>query len=198
MGQEDDVIKCRCRRKAGNWQSTISSGADKAAYLLCCESSCVSNPKWDLHVCLHWGQGYYSGASIDASACLLSCTSLKHMWWFSSQLTVTCFVRELCMWRHTWHLWYVNPTAYPCLSEFLPLNPNQFKMFFVCLFLPGSCPSLGSLANGKITRVTGNGADVGTIVNYTCDAGYNLVGSRYSVCQTNSTWSHVAPTCLRK
>ena len=46
--------------------------------------------------------------------------------------------------------------------------------------------------------VTGNGTNFGTIVNYTCDAGYDLEGVRYSVCQTDGTWSHAAPNCSRK
>ena len=46
--------------------------------------------------------------------------------------------------------------------------------------------------------VTGSGTNFGTIANYTCDAGYDLEGVRYSVCQTDGTWSHTAPNCSRK
>ena len=70
---------------------------------------------------------------------------------------------------------------------------------FSFLFSPASqCPTLSQGANLNMDIVTGSGTDFGTIVSYTCDAGYDLEGVRYSVCQTDGTWSHTAPNCSRK
>ncbi|KAK7111927.1 uncharacterized protein [Littorina saxatilis] len=59
------------------------------------------------------------------------------------------------------------------------------------------CPSLDPLVNGEKPTVTGSGTGFGTITNYTCNDGFDLVGSRYTLCQTNGNWSHPAPTCER-
>ena len=36
---------------------------------------------------------------------------------------------------------------------------------------------------------------VGSTVTYTCDRGYDLVGTIFRVCQSDGTWSDSAPTC---
>ena len=162
---------------------------------------CLTSPKWDLHVCLHWGQGYSADGPIDAAAFLLSLASLKHTWWFSSQMIVTCFIRELFMYRHIWLLWQCESYCIPpFICIIAPISKQvQNVLFFALFFLPASqCSSLGPLANGENTLVTGSGTNFGTVVNYTCDAGYDLVGFRYSACQTDGTWSHTAPSCHRK
>lgn len=205
MGQEDnDIIKCRCPRKAENhlpgnyWQFFISNNANKAVYLICCESSCVSQVQNGIHMSA-CTEGRVTLLVVKWMQLSSSCHAhlTKHTWWFSSQLTITYFMRELCMYRHTWLLWQCD---FYCMPLFIWMNLNNFQIFcFFLLPLPAfQCTSLGSLANGKITIVTGEDTDFGTVVNYTCNAGYDLMGSQYSVCKTDGTWSHRTPSCHRK
>ncbi|CAH1797704.1 unnamed protein product [Owenia fusiformis] len=55
------------------------------------------------------------------------------------------------------------------------------------------CPSLPEIANGI---KSGNGTAYNTVVNYTCDTGYTLVGSSSRLCLANSTWSGTNTTCI--
>ena len=92
----------------------------------------------------------------------------------------------------------VNPTAYPILLNSCPWIETSSKCFLFFFLSASNWTTLGSLANGEIITVTGSGTHFGTVVNYTCNTGYDLVVFRYSVCQTNGTWSHTAPSCHRK
>ena len=38
----------------------------------------------------------------------------------------------------------------------------------------------------------------GSIVNHTCDTGYNLDGASQRECLANETWSEPLPTCVSK
>ena len=46
--------------------------------------------------------------------------------------------------------------------------------------------------NGAISTT---GAGVGDTATYTCDDGYELIGSDTRTCQSNGEWSGSAPTC---
>lgn len=69
-------------------------------------------------------------------------------------------------------------------------------------FIVSSCPGgqiSTTLANGNVVLVNGLGTDIGTIYMYTCDAGYEMVGSPTVYCQSNATWYPAsAPSCTRK
>ncbi|KAI8507036.1 hypothetical protein Bbelb_154750, partial [Branchiostoma belcheri] len=56
------------------------------------------------------------------------------------------------------------------------------------------CPLLSAPTNGAVTG-TNFYQDV---VTFTCDSGYDLVGSSTLTCQADTTWSGAAPTCTRK
>ncbi|XP_078664124.1 uncharacterized protein LOC144907195 [Branchiostoma floridae x Branchiostoma belcheri] len=56
------------------------------------------------------------------------------------------------------------------------------------------CPLLTAPTNGAMTG-TNFYQDVAT---FTCDTGYNLVGSSTLTCQADTTWSGATPTCTRK
>ena len=55
------------------------------------------------------------------------------------------------------------------------------------------CGSLSNLTNGQVSHTAGT--TFGQTANYTCDAGYSLVGGTTRTCQTTGTWSGSAPTC---
>jgi len=38
----------------------------------------------------------------------------------------------------------------------------------------------------------------GSTVEYTCDTGYTLVGSKQRVCQANQTWNGTSPLCTSR
>ena len=56
------------------------------------------------------------------------------------------------------------------------------------------CPSVVPV-NGNTTF---NGTTPGSVVQYRCNDGYFLVGSRSQVCQENETWTGELPECFRK
>ncbi len=58
--------------------------------------------------------------------------------------------------------------------------------------VPQSCPALTAPTNGAVSSTSGVTGDVRT---YSCEAGFTLVGSVTTTCQTDRTWSSVAPTC---
>ena len=59
----------------------------------------------------------------------------------------------------------------------------------------GSCVAPSSLSNGQsnYTSIT-----VGSIVTYTCEAGYKLTGVSRQTCQSNGQWSDSQPSCDRE
>ena len=44
-------------------------------------------------------------------------------------------------------------------------------------------------------RIEFNGTKPGSIANYSCDVGYNLIGQSSRTCLSNRVWSGIAPTC---
>ena len=65
----------------------------------------------------------------------------------------------------------------------------------LCIFIGINCESPGILVNGMVTS---NGTYVTSVATFTCDFGYELVGSRQRVCQSDGTWSNMIPRCDRK
>ena len=49
--------------------------------------------------------------------------------------------------------------------------------------------------NGQIVL---SGTDFGSVANYSCDSGYNLMGSESRMCTAEGTWSGVDSTCQSK
>lgn len=56
-----------------------------------------------------------------------------------------------------------------------------------------ACPTLAQPANGAVTATSGT---TGTVVTYSCSAGFALSGSSTRTCGTDSAWSGTEPTCV--
>ena len=63
------------------------------------------------------------------------------------------------------------------------------------LYTANTCPQLSDPENGNVRQP--NPALVGSVAVYTCNRGFNLVGSRTRVCQSDLGYSSTAPTCER-
>jgi len=58
------------------------------------------------------------------------------------------------------------------------------------------CGTLSGPANGRVSHPSGT--TFGQIATYSCDPGYSLIGESTRMCQVNTTWSGIVPTCQRK
>jgi len=55
-----------------------------------------------------------------------------------------------------------------------------------------TCPGLANPTNGSVSAPTTNRGDSAV---YSCDTGYNLLGSKTRTCQADGTWNAAEPTC---
>ena len=70
------------------------------------------------------------------------------------------------------------------------------KTFYHSLsFLTALCPDLSDPANGTVTVM---GTSVGDTASYTCNDGFELIGSMSVTCTSDGTWSDQPPMCRRK
>ena len=63
------------------------------------------------------------------------------------------------------------------------------------LSLSVRCSNLPNPSNGRVNQ---QGNEPGDRATYTCNSGYELIGSSTRICQTNGQWSGDAPTCERE
>ncbi|XP_046553547.1 LOW QUALITY PROTEIN: uncharacterized protein LOC124262974 [Haliotis rubra] len=62
-----------------------------------------------------------------------------------------------------------------------------------------TCGAAPAVTNADSNIITTTGAtSYGAIVEYTCNAGYEIKGSSRRLCNTTNTWTNTAPTCERK
>ena len=54
------------------------------------------------------------------------------------------------------------------------------------------CPELMNPDNGQVNLL---GMDFGSVASYSCDSGYNLIGSVIRMCTFEGTWSGEDPIC---
>ena len=84
--------------------------------------------------------------------------------------------------------------------------PGKFFFFFydglrqhfpVCYHFVAArnCGHPGTPVHGNINSYV---FTYGSTVEYTCDKGYTLVGSKQRVCQANQTWSGTSPQCTSR
>ena len=69
----------------------------------------------------------------------------------------------------------------------------QFNNYLFLFFTAVNCGTLTNPANGQVTHTAG--ATFGQTATYSCNTGYNLVGSSTRTCQATRVWSGSAPTC---
>ena len=75
---------------------------------------------------------------------------------------------------------------------------TQMDQKSLCKFLSILVVDCGSLANPKFGRVVLTGTTFGSTATYSCQKGYELVGSSTRRCEANGRWSGVAPVCKSK
>ena len=69
-------------------------------------------------------------------------------------------------------------------------------IFFMSLLISTAlCPDLSDPANGMVTVM---GTSVGDTASYTCNDGFELIGSMSVTCTNDGTWSDEPPMCRRK
>ncbi len=68
---------------------------------------------------------------------------------------------------------------------------------FVCLllFVVVLCPDLVSPPNGVVMMTN---RSVGSVAEYSCDVGFQLIGMEQRTCLQNGTWTDIDPTCVGK
>lgn len=74
-----------------------------------------------------------------------------------------------------------------CLTFFSPVC--------VCEDLPLECPALPALRHGQHTGEAAGSFAPGLAVNFSCQAGYLLVGARIIQCLSSGEWSAAMPHC---
>ena len=70
-----------------------------------------------------------------------------------------------------------------------------FSVFFYHNVAARNCGHLATPLNGIINSYVFN---YGSTVEYICDKGYTLVGSKQRVCQANQTWNGTSPHCTSR
>ncbi|KAF7223841.1 beta-2-glycoprotein 1 [Nothobranchius furzeri] len=98
---------------------------------------------------------------------------------------------------------FISPgveVALSCKQGYTPvLGPRKIvctvsgqwtKTKFQCI--PKLCPYPDPVTNGEMYY---EDTTYQSMINYTCNEGYILTGSSFSVCQANGTWSSSAPLC---
>ena len=77
--------------------------------------------------------------------------------------------------------------------EFTPLPPPTPQGIV--------CPTLTNPENGQVTHLVLDGNVPGTVANYSCNAGYMLVGNVSRECVSTGqevVWTGEAPTCQQR
>ena len=75
-------------------------------------------------------------------------------------------------------------------SSYSVSNPQTYVFLFLTVL---NCGTLTNLANGQVSHAAGT--TYGKRATYSCNTGYNLVGSSTRTCQATGVWSGNAPRC---
>uniref|UniRef100_A0A8W8JNR8 Sushi, von Willebrand factor type A, EGF and pentraxin domain-containing protein 1 n=1 Tax=Magallana gigas TaxID=29159 RepID=A0A8W8JNR8_MAGGI len=57
------------------------------------------------------------------------------------------------------------------------------------------CSTVSDPTNGNVNINEGSGTDFASVLMFSCDPGYDLLGCVYIHCRSNGTWSHPRPSC---
>ena len=78
--------------------------------------------------------------------------------------------------------------------------PSIYMYLWVLILSAGLCDELSDPENGNVnvTRAVDTGVTEGSIADYTCNMGYQLIGEDQTrTCMSNGMWSGEEPTCIR-
>ena len=70
---------------------------------------------------------------------------------------------------------------------------TQLTCLHMNVLLAVDCGSLNNIANGQVS--TSSGTTFMMTATYTCNTGYNIVGSESRTCRASRVWSGEAPVC---
>ncbi|XP_065923868.1 uncharacterized protein [Magallana gigas] len=91
---------------------------------------------------------------------------------------------------------FVTFTCFPGFSLLGSANitcqANQWTSRPQCV--SANCPALPTISNGQLSS---SGDQYAAIVNYTCNAGYQLIGAPILFCQSTGQWTASAPKCIK-
>lgn len=71
-------------------------------------------------------------------------------------------------------------------------------IFFYLHFIGAVCSTPSTIARGFQKVTYGITPNYATIIEYTCDEAYELVGDPIIFCKSDSTWTNSVPTCKSK
>ena len=72
---------------------------------------------------------------------------------------------------------------------------TEYDVYVLSVYTAVLCPDLNNLPNGTLTVM---GLSVGDATSFTCDDGYELIGSMNVTCTSDGTWSDEPPMCRCK
>lgn len=72
---------------------------------------------------------------------------------------------------------------------------KHLRTLFLFLYAAVNCGALSDPGNGTVVTPTTTFTQVAT---YTCNEGYNIVGSMTRTCEADQIWRPAEPTCDRK
>ena len=129
-----------------------------------------------------------------------SCSSRLN-WYFKHALS--SFPVAVQDWLPQWHGLGSSPVpSFHPLASFLQIAYIPYLKYQVtyksCIFFTSAvdCGTLTNPANGKVSY-TGR-TTYGQTATYSCNTGYNLVGSSTHTCLATGMWSGSEPTCQGK
>ncbi|XP_078662291.1 sushi, von Willebrand factor type A, EGF and pentraxin domain-containing protein 1-like [Branchiostoma floridae x Branchiostoma belcheri] len=110
---------------------------------------------------------------------------LMYMWGSMCQYHKECLIQKFCC--HESALPARNPALTKGISTY---NQITYKPLIHHVSVV-QCPVLRAPIDGAMTGFY----YYQDVVEFTCDSGYNLVGSTSTTCQADGTWTAIAPTC---
>ena len=94
------------------------------------------------------------------------------------------------------HVWVCafNVYVYVSLHEYVRLSNFMYLMCLAAIGVsPGICGDPGMPPHGA--RLGGEEFKTKSLLRFSCEAGYNLIGSAERTCLHNGTWSGTQPVC---
>ena len=94
--------------------------------------------------------------------------------------------------------------AWNSIGEMKTLQRNDGVQYtdeiymFLDIVSAQTCTQLTAPADGMLNITAGSGTDYATVLTFSCDPGYEIIGTVNMYCRTNGSWSDSVPTCQSK